>query len=143
MSKLLLSELPFGRTKLKNRVVMAPMTRSRAIDNIPNELMALYYEQRADVGLIVTEGTAPSPNGLGYARIPGVFNAEQVAGWRKVTEQVHRQDGRIFVQLMHTGRASHPLNLPPGAKVIAPSAIQLSGTMYTDRQGPQPFPVPE
>lgn len=143
MSKLLFTEIPFGRIKLKNRVVMAPLTRSRAIGNIPSDLMALYYSQRAGAGLIITEGTSPSPNGLGYARIPGIFNQEHVRGWKNVTDKVHSEGGRIFVQLMHTGRSSHPANLPYGARVLAPSAVQLSGTMYTDSQGPQPYPVPE
>jgi N-ethylmaleimide reductase len=142
-SKLLFSELPFGRITLKNRVVMAPLTRSRATGNVPNDLMALYYTQRAGAGLIITEGTSPSPNGLGYARIPGLFSKEQVSGWKKVTAQVHRAGGRIFVQLMHTGRVSHPANLPAGAKVLAPSPVQLSGTMFTDSQGLQPYPVPQ
>src|ERR1700683_2342740 len=103
MSKLLFTEIPFGEIKLKNRVVMAPLTRSRAPGNIPNDLMALYYSQRAGAGLIITEGTSPSPNGLGYARIPGLFNPDQARGWKNVTEKVHGKGGRIFVQLMHTG----------------------------------------
>lgn len=143
MSKQLFSEIPFGPIRLKNRVVMAPMTRSRAIGNVPNELMAAYYAQRAEAGLIVSEGVAPSPNGLGYPRIPGLFNSEQVAGWKTVTDRVHRAGGRIFVQLMHTGRVGHHANLPAGARVLAPSAIGLSGAMYTDSKGPQPHPVPE
>jgi N-ethylmaleimide reductase len=142
MSKLLFSEIKLGRISLKNRVVMAPMTRSRAIGNTPNELMASYYSQRAGAGLIVTEGTSPSPNGLGYARIPGVFNQEQVLGWKNVTDQVHKKGGRIFVQLMHTGRVSVAANLPPGAKILAPSPVALAGTMFTDSQGLQPYPVP-
>ena len=90
---------------LANRTVMSPMTRSRAIEaNTPNALMAEYYAQRAGAGLIVTEGTSPSPNGLGYARIPGLFNAQQVAGWKRVTDAVHAKGGKIVVQLMHTGR---------------------------------------
>src|SRR3954471_5513231 len=93
-----------GSLELKNRVVMAPLTRSRAIGNLPNELMATYYAQRAGAGLIVTEGTSPSPNGLGYARIPGLFSEEQAGGWKRVTDAVHAKGGRIFVQLMHTGR---------------------------------------
>ena len=141
MSKLLFSELPFGPHQLKNRVVMAPMTRSRAIGNVPNELMALYYSQRAGAGLIITEGTSPSPNGLGYARIPGLFDQDHVRGWKNVTDRVHRAGGRIFVQLMHTGRVSHPANFPAGARLLAPSAIPLSGTMYTDSQGMQPYPI--
>ncbi|MDE2501415.1 MAG: alkene reductase, partial [Burkholderiales bacterium] len=128
---------------LKNRVVMAPMTRSRAVDaNTPNALMAEYYGQRASAGLIVTEGTSPSPNGLGYARIPGLFNAAQVAGWKQVTDAVHARGGRIVVQLMHTGRVSHQANLPAGAEVIGPTAATLAGEMYTDGQGMQPHTPP-
>ncbi|MEM9022352.1 MAG: alkene reductase [Bacteroidota bacterium] len=138
----LFSEYQLGDLTLNNRVVMAPMTRSRAIDNIPNSLMATYYGQRAAAGLIITEGTAPSANGLGYTRIPGMFSADQIAGWQKVTEAVHAKGGKIFVQLMHTGRAAHPDNMPDGAEIVAPSAIALSGDMYTDTKGPQPHPVP-
>ena len=128
---------------LKNRVVMAPLTRSRAIDNnTPNDLMAEYYAQRAGAGLIITEGTSPSPNGLGYPRIPGLFNAAQLAGWRKVTDGVHAQGAKIFVQLMHTGRVSHVANLPAGAKVVGPVAVALEGTMYTDAHGMQPHSTP-
>ena len=143
MKDLLFSEYKFGRITIKNRIVMAPMTRSRAINNIPNEIMAKYYKQRADAGLLITEGTSPSPNGLGYARIPGLFNQEQVMGWRKVTDAVHSSGGHIFVQLMHTGRVSHPLNLPIGGKVIAPSAIGLKGQTWTDQKQLQPYPVPQ
>src|SRR5689334_11943249 len=106
MPKQLFSEMSFGPIQLKNRVVMAPLTRSRAIGSVPNELMALYYSQRAGAGLIITEGTSPSPNGLGYPRIPGLFSSEQMRGWKNVTDQVHRAGGRIFTQLMHTGRVS-------------------------------------
>jgi N-ethylmaleimide reductase len=130
--------------QLKNRVVMAPLTRSRAVEhNTPNELMAQYYAQRAGAGLIITEGTSPSPNGLGYARIPGLFNAEQVAGWRRITDGVHAQGAKIFVQLMHTGRVAHQANLPAGAKVVGPTAQPLAGEMYTDSQGMQPHTPPQ
>jgi len=142
MTNALFTPVPFGGLQLRNRVVMAPMTRSRATNNIPNELMAKYYGQRAGAGLIVTEGTSPSPNGLGYARIPGVFNADQVAGWKSVTQSVHAAGGAIFVQMMHTGRVTHPLNLAKGARVLAPSAITTPGEMWTDQNGQQPFPVP-
>lgn len=142
MTDLLYTPTKLGDLDLKNRVVMAPMTRSRAIDNVPGALMATYYGQRSEAGLIVTEGTSPSPDGLGYARIPGLFDARQVAGWRAVTDAVHAGDGKIFVQLMHTGRVGHPHNLPAGARIVAPSAIAAPGTMYTDREGPQPHPVP-
>lgn len=129
---------------LKNRVVMAPMTRCRAIKNVPNELMATYYSQRAGAGLIITEGTAPSPNGLGYARIPGVFNEEQLEGWKLVTDQVHQLEGKIFCQLMHCGRVSHPKNMPDNAKLLAPSAVKLNDTkMYVDGEGNLEIPTPQ
>ncbi len=131
-----------GRIQLKNRVVMAPMTRSRAPGYVPNDLMAEYYAARASTGLIITEGVSPSVNGLGYARIPGLFNQEQVAGWRKVTDAVHEKGGAIFVQLMHTGRASHPLNMPEGAKIVAPSAVALTGKIWTDQEQQQSYPMP-
>ncbi len=137
----LFEQVKLGKLQLKNRMVMAPLTRSRAIGNIPNDLMVQYYTQRASAGLIITEGTSPSANGLGYARIPGCYSPEQVAGWKKVTSSVHAQDGKIFLQLMHCGRVSHPANLPPGAKILAPSAVQLSGEMWTDTKGLQPYPI--
>ena len=132
-----------GRLELKNHLVMAPMTRSRAVEvSTPNALMAEYYGQRASAGLIITEGTSPSPNGVGYPRIPGIWSPGQVAGWRLVTEAVHGRGGRIFVQLMHTGRVGHPLNLPAGAELLAPSAVAAPGEMYTDARGMQPHPAP-
>ncbi|WOI45333.1 alkene reductase [Acidovorax sp. BLS4] len=128
---------------LANRVVMSPLTRSRAVDhNTPNPLMATYYAQRATAGLIVTEGTSPSPNGLGYARIPGLFNDAQVQGWKRVTSAVHAQGGKIVVQLMHTGRVAHQANLPAGAEVLSASAEACPGEMYTDSQGSQPHTPP-
>ena len=122
MSKLF-GEFKLGDITLKNRVVMAPMTRSRAIDNLANDLMKTYYEQRSEAGLIITEGVSPSPNGLGYPRIPGIFNEAQRDSWKPVTEAVHAQGSKIFLQIMHSGRVSHEANLPEGGKVIAPSAI--------------------
>ncbi len=139
----LLTPIELGSIQLANRVVMAPMTRCRAIGNLPNELMAKYYGQRSCAGLIVTEGTSPSPNGLGYARIPGIYSKEQVAGWKKITSSVHKGGGEIFVQLMHTGRISHPLNMPEGAQIIAPSAVKPAGQMWTDEQKMQDFPIPK
>ena len=128
---------------LNNRVVMAPLTRSRAVEaNTPNALMAEYYAQRAGAGLIIAEGTAPSPNGLGYARIPGLFNAAHVAGWKQVTDAVHARGGRIVVQLMHTGRVSHVDNLPAGAEVLSPTAETLPGEVHTDRHGMRPYSPP-
>jgi len=104
--------------------------------------MAEYYGQRAGAGLIVTEGVSPSPNGTGYARIPGLWSAAQVAGWRRVTEAVNAKGGRIFAQLMHTGRVGHPANLPAGAEVVAPDAIAVEGQIFTDAAGLQPYPTP-
>src|SRR5271170_7268306 len=131
-----------GHLTLKSRIVMAPMTRSRALNNIPNNLMAEFYAQRASAGLLITEGTSPSPNGLGYARIPGIFNSDQVNGWKLVTKAVHEKGGKIFIQLMHTGRVGHELNLPKGGKIIAPSAIVAEGQMWTDSKGMKDHPVP-
>ncbi len=140
--KLLFQPYRLGPIELSNHIVMAPMTRSRAPESIPNDLMVEYYSQRSSAGLIITEGTAPSPNGLGYPRIPGLYNESQTAGWKKVTQAVHTRGSRIFLQLMHTGRISHPLNMPKGATILAPSPIAAAGSMYTDAQGPQPQPIP-
>jgi len=132
-----------GSVEVKNRIVMAPMTRCRAIGNVPNDLMADYYKRRSGAGLIITEGTSPSQNGLGYARIPGMFNQQQIEGWKKVTHAVHQGGGKIFVQMMHTGRISHLLNMPEGAEVLAPSAVKPGGQMWTDAAMMQDFPVPK
>ncbi len=139
----LFSKYTLGKIVLNNRIVMAPMTRCRAIDNIPNDLIAAYYKQRAGAGLIITEGTSPSPNGLGYARIPGLFNEAQAEGWKKTTKAVHGSGGKIFVQLMHSGRIGNTLNLPAGAKLLAPSAIKAAGQMWTDKEGMQENSQPE
>lgn len=136
--------MPFnsGTLHLKNHVVMAPMTRSRAINNIPNDLMATYYRQRSGAGLIITEGTSPSPEGLGYPRIPGVFAAEQVAGWKKVTNAVHTGGSKIFLQLMHTGRIAHTDNLPNGYQPVGMSSVIATGEIFTDTKGLQPYSAP-
>ncbi len=139
----LFSAATLGTLTLQNHLVMAPLTRCRALGNIPNALMAAYYAQRASVGLIIAEGTSPSPNGLGYPRIPGVFSEAQVAGWKLVTTAVHAKGAQMFLQLMHCGRVAHPLNLPAGARMLAPSAVVLPGEMYTDTKGPQPHPAPQ
>jgi N-ethylmaleimide reductase len=144
MSDHLFSSYKLGKIQLKNRVVMAPMTRCRCIGNLPGEIVAKYYSQRAEAGLIITEGTSPSANGLGYARIPGLYTSEHMKAWKKVTEAVHLAGSKIFVQLMHCGRVAHPLNMPSGMEIMAPSAIALHGeTMWTDQEGMQPYPVPE
>jgi len=138
----LFSTYTVGAVKLQNRVVMSPMTRSRATGNLPNSLMVAYYSQRSGAGLIITEGTSPSPNGLGYARIPGAFSAEQTTGWQQIAEAVHGGGARIFMQLMHCGRVGSKLNLPAAAELVAPSAITLANKIWTDSQGEQPYGQP-
>lgn len=133
----------FGRLRLRNRIVMAPMTRSRAgASDEPTELVALYYRQRASAGMIVTEGIYPSPDGKGYCRTPGLVTPVQVAGWRRVTQAVHAEGGTIVAQLMHCGRIAHAANKAPGAETVAPSALRARGKMYTDAAGMQPFDEP-
>ncbi len=139
---MLFEPFTLGPIPLGNRIVMSPMTRSRSLGNVPGDLVATYYAQRASAGLIVTEGTSPSPNGLGYARIPGLFTKEQAAAWKHVTDAVHAKGGRIAVQLMHTGRVGHPANLPAGARILGPSAVAAPGEMWTDSEGSKPHPVP-
>ena len=140
---MLFEPIQLRNVRLANRLVMSPLTRSRAVhDNTANALMATYYAQRAGAGLIITEGTSPSPNGLGYARIPGLFDARHVAGWKLVTDAVHAKGGRIVVQLMHTGRVSHQANLPAGAQVLGPSTQPCPGEMWTDAQGSQAYTAP-
>lgn len=138
----LFESFPLGKTTLKNRIVMAPMTRSRAIDNIPNELMAQYYQQRASAGLIITEGTSPSPNGIGYPRIPGAYSDDQIKGWKKVADAVHSKGGKIFVQLMHTGRITGKANMPTGSVTLAPSPIKAAGEIFTDTDGMVAHEIP-
>ncbi len=140
---ILFSKTVLGSMELQNHLVMSPMTRNRATGNTPNALMAEYYAQRATAGLIITEGTSPSPNGLGYPRIPGIFSDAQVEGWKHITEAVHTRGAKMFLQIMHCGRIAHPLNLPAGARVLAPSAVASSGEMYTDAEGMKPLPVPK
>ncbi|PKD20964.1 NADH:flavin oxidoreductase [Salegentibacter salinarum] len=137
----LLSAFNSQNLNLKNHVVMAPMTRSRAINNLPNNIMATYYSQRATAGLIITEATSPSKNGLGYINIPAIYSKEQITGWKKTTQAVHNNNGKIFLQIMHTGRIGHQLNLPKGGEVMAPSAIQAAGEVLTS-EGLKPFPIP-
>lgn len=132
----LFAPITVGQLKLKNRIAMAPMTRCRADnEHNPTPLMAEYYQQRSNAGLIITEGTSPSPNGDGYARAPGIYTAKQQAGWQAINEAVHQAQGKIFLQMMHVGRVAHPLNKQINAETVAPSAIQAAGQMYTDQQG--------
>ena len=129
----LLSPYRLGRLELRNRLVMSPMTRSRALEgNVPNPLAATYYAQRAGAGLIITEATQVSPQGVGYIRTPGIHSHEQVTGWLQVTEAVHRAGGKIFAQLWHVGRVSHP-DFHDGALPVAPSAIAADGEVFTTR----------
>lgn len=129
----LFSSIQLGELKLANRTVMAPMTRSRAVEgNVPNPLAATYYAQRASAGLLITEGTQVSPQGVGYIRTPGIHSVEQVAGWKAITDAVHRAGGKIFAQLWHVGRMSHP-DFHDGALPVAPSALPVDGEAFTTR----------
>lgn len=131
-----------GRNQLSNRMVMAPMTRSRALaDGTPGPLAAQYYAQRAGVGLIVAEGVQPSDDGQGYLATPGIYTDRHVAGWRTVIEAVHAKGSRMFIQLMHVGRMSHPDNTPHHRRGVAPSAIAPGTGMFT-ATGMQDIPVP-
>jgi 2,4-dienoyl-CoA reductase-like NADH-dependent reductase (Old Yellow Enzyme family) len=131
-----------GRYTLSSRLVMAPMTRSRAaFDGTPGELATEYYEQRASLGLIVTEGTQPSDDGQGYLMTPGIYTAAHIAGWRKITSAVHDKGGKIFIQLMHAGRMNHPDNTPHHREGVAPSAIAPGTGMFT-MTGMKDIPTP-
>jgi N-ethylmaleimide reductase len=136
------SPFTLGPLTLPNRIVMAPMTRNRAgPGNVPNELNATYYAQRASAGLVITEATQVSPQGIGYPSTPGIHSPEQVAGWKLVTEAVHKARGRIYLQLWHVGRISHPSLQPGGALPVAPSAIAPAGESMT-YEGMKPFVTP-
>ncbi|AUG03233.1 alkene reductase [Pseudomonas sp. 09C 129] len=138
----LFSPVQVGRHHLSNRLVMAPMTRSRADDaGVPSELAVTYYAQRAGAGLIVSEGVFPAALGKGYVRTPGIETAAQVAAWKQVSTAVHARGGKIFMQLMHCGRISHPSLLPEGALPLAPSAIRPAGQTWT-ATGLQDFVTP-
>jgi N-ethylmaleimide reductase len=127
----LFSQYELGSIKLRNRMVMAPMTRCRAVlGNVPNPLAVTYYVQRSQAGLIITEGSQVSPQGVGYVRTPGIYSPEQVEGWRKVTDAVHQADGKIFLQLWHVGRVSHP-DFLNGELPVAPSALPVEGEVHT------------
>lgn len=138
----LFTPVQLGRYTLQNRLVMAPMTRSRAqFDGTPGELATAYYAQRAGIGLIVAEGTQPSDDGQGYLATPGIYTDTHVAGWKKVISAVHAKGGHIFIQLMHAGRMSHPDNTPHHAQGVAPSAIAPGTGMFTPT-GMQDIPTP-
>ncbi|MGW4997669.1 alkene reductase [Streptomyces hydrogenans] len=130
-------------TRLANRIAMAPMTRSRAhgADRTPTDTVVEYYAQRASAGLIITEGVQPVPEGQGYPDTPGLHSREQIAAWRKVTDAVHERGGRIFAQLMHSGRIGHPDLLDGGLHPVGPSAVAAAGQVYT-HEGPKDFVTP-
>jgi len=142
MALTLFSPVQLGPYTLPNRIVMAPMTRNRADPgNAPTALNATYYAQRATAGLIVTEGSQISPQGLGFPGTPGIHSDEQIAGWKLVTDAVHAKGGRIFLQLWHVGRISHPTLQPGGARPVAPSAIRPEGKLWAGT-GMLPFETP-
>lgn len=138
----LFTPITVGDIELPNRIIMAPLTRNRAgKGNVPTDLNALYYEQRATAGLLITEATPVSEMGHGYPATPGIHNPEQVEGWKKVTKAVHDKGGRIFCQLWHVGRISHPSLLPNNTLPVAPSAIKPAGQAFT-YEGLQDFVTP-
>ena len=142
MTKNLFSPIKLGPYSLSNRIVLAPMTRCRArAGNVPSELAPIYYGQRASAGLLITEATQVSPRGVGYPNTPGIHSAEQVAGWAPVVEAVHRAGSRIFLQLWHVGRVSHPLFQPNGDLPVAPSVIAPKGEVRTP-EGMKPYVAP-
>ncbi len=138
----LLKPFKLGAYELPNRMVMAPLTRMRAkAGNIPQEMNEVYYTQRASAGLIISEATQILPQGLGYPNTPGIHSPEQIQGWKKITQAVHKNNGRIFLQLWHVGRISHPSLQPNGELPVAPSAIAPEGKANTF-SGEQPFVTP-
>lgn len=141
---MLFSAYPMGNITLTNRIVMAPMTRSRSHQpgNVPSEMNALYYAQRASAGLIVSEGAQITPEGQGYPWTPGIHSKEQIEGWRKVSDAVHAKGGKIFLQLWHVGRISHPLIQPEGKTPVAPSPIRPSGEVFVIGTDGQPAMLP-
>ncbi|MBP2334979.1 N-ethylmaleimide reductase [Saccharothrix coeruleofusca] len=142
MDEQLWTPVKVGDISLEHRLAMAPMTRDRATpEGVPTELNALYYAQRASMGLLITEGTQPSADGQGYLLTPGIHTEEQVAGWRRVTDAVHHAGGHVVIQLMHAGRIAHPANTPHGRQPVAPSAVRPAGVMFTF-QGAQEMPEP-
>jgi N-ethylmaleimide reductase len=138
----LFESIRIGKTELANRIVMAPLTRKRATrDNIPTAIMIKYYRQRSSAGLIISEATNISPEAVGYFDTPGIFNETQVEAWKRITGAVHDEGGKIFMQLWHTGRHSHPTMLPGGQKPLAPSAVNEDGLVNTP-EGHLPTVVP-
>ncbi|WP_217602255.1 alkene reductase [Chitinophaga sp. GbtcB8] len=142
LNEKLLSPLVTPAVTFRNRVVMAPMSRHRSLKTIPGASVATYYAQRASAGLIIAENSAVAANGVGYVDAPGIYNTAQQAGWKQVVDEVHARNGKIFVQLVHTGRIGHPLNHEGEASLVAPSAVRAAGMMRIagDRHLPMPEP---
>ncbi|MFP1645371.1 alkene reductase [Pontitalea aquivivens] len=141
--KELFDPVTLGGLALRNRIVMSPMTRSRAgAGDVPTDLHVEYYRQRASAGLIVTEGVQPSPAGKGYCRTPGIYSPDQIAGWRRVAEAVHAAGGLIVVQLMHCGRIAARINKADDSDIVAPSAIRANAKIFTDQSGLVPMDEP-
>lgn len=139
----LFSPVKLGALEMRNRIVMAPMTRSRAdVSAVPTDVMVEYYRQRSGAGLIISEGIGPSADGIGYCRTSGIYNEAQTAGWKKVLDAVHAEGGLMAAQIMHVGRVSNVFNKPEGSQTVAPSAIAARGEMYTDQGAMQPFDQP-
>ena len=140
----LFDTLKVGELELKNRIVMAPLTRSRAndADGVPADFSAAYYGQRATGGLLITEATNVSAVAKGYVRTPGIYTQEQIDGWKKIVAAVHSKGGKIFLQIFHTGRIALPDFLPGGQLPVAPSAVKAAGQNYTDSAGMKDFVVP-
>lgn len=140
----LFDSVVLGDISCANRILMAPMTRSRAGEgDVPTEMNALYYGQRASAGLIITEGVYPNFDGKGYVRTPGIVTGEQIAGWKRIANAVHEKGGKIAMQIMHCGRIASYHNKPESARTLAPSPIRAKGGMYTDTVGMVPFDTPE
>ncbi|MEP5763217.1 MAG: alkene reductase [Halieaceae bacterium] len=140
----LFDALALGRLQLRNRIVMAPMTRSRAEpDDMPSAVMVDYYRQRAGAGMIISEGIAPSAEGTGYCRTPGIYSDAQVDAWGEILDAVHAEGGCMVAQLMHCGRIASALNKPAHAATVAPSALAARGEIYTDQQGMVSFDTPQ
>jgi N-ethylmaleimide reductase len=139
----LLTPLVTPAFTFRNRVAMAPMSRRRSVQRVPGSSAPLYYGQRAGAGLIIAENSAVAANGVGYLDAPGIYNAEQLAAWKQVVDEVHARGGKIFVQLVHTGRIGHPLNHEGAAPLVAPSAVTAAGTMRTPGDLHLPIPEPE
>ena len=140
----LFDPISFGDIECANRIIMAPMTRSRAGEgDAPTEMNAIYYGQRASSGLIITEGVYPNFDGKGYVRTPGIVTDSQIAGWKSVTDAVHAKGGKIVMQLMHCGRIASHHNKSNGSRTLAPSAIQAKGEIYTDAVGMASHDYPE